>query len=283
MDLINLPCSRIAAAAITMATIISPTNAQSTTEDGKNALALATKQNNLIFIVYMILLALVLIATYLLWKSGNSVQEAIRKDADARIEEAKRGVKQLEANNLTLTGDLETEKGKVANLQKDAANAKAAQQKVEIELSEQQERTAKAEKNLLEVRKRQNPRNIDGIDFERLKQYLVNKPKSPVIISCVYGDQEGCTFAEQIKSVFVASGWNVSGAFPRVLKGSPSGVALHIPSGNKNMPAFPDPLPAAVPTLIDAFRDVLGIELDRRFPFLMSLPSDTVEIFVGYK
>jgi len=268
-----------------MATIINPTSIQSASEEGKKVLALAVKHNNWIFAVYIALLIAGIIFTCLLWKSGNNVQDAIRRDADARIEEAKKGVKELEASNLVLKGDLEAEKGKVAGLQRDAALAKTNQQRVEIELSKQQERTANAEKELVGVKKRQQPRNIDSVYAEGFKHFLEGKPKSPLVIACVLGNSEGCTFAEHIKRVFVTAGWEVSGVFPRMTPGNPSGISLGIGSAAPpgRMPTFPDPLPAAVPVLIDAFHQVMGIELNTNFPFASGLSPDAVQLFVGYQ
>jgi hypothetical protein len=48
----------------------------------------ATKQHTIIFWVYIGLLVLTAIFTFLVWWSGNKVQDAIRADADARIAEA---------------------------------------------------------------------------------------------------------------------------------------------------------------------------------------------------
>jgi hypothetical protein len=87
---------------------------------------------------------LTVLGTYLVWSTGNKVQVAIQADANARISEAKatsdqanERSKKLENQNLALSGS-------VAGLQKDASDAKAKQQQVELELGEQQERVAEA-------------------------------------------------------------------------------------------------------------------------------------------
>src|SRR5690242_10298210 len=81
-----------------MAAVMDSMNAQSASDSSRNTLELATRQNNWIFGAYMLLLILVLICTYLLWKSGNNVQETIRRDANARIAQA--GQRSDEANAL---------------------------------------------------------------------------------------------------------------------------------------------------------------------------------------
>src|ERR1017187_2194800 len=49
----------------------------------------AISSNNRLFYIYLVLVILVAIFTFLVWKSGNKVQDSIRYDADARIGEAK--------------------------------------------------------------------------------------------------------------------------------------------------------------------------------------------------
>lgn len=70
---------------------------------------------------------------------------------------------------LTLRGQVATLETNAANankdlagLQKAASDAKAAQQKVEIDLEKQKERTATAEKNLLELQERIKDRHLSA-------------------------------------------------------------------------------------------------------------------------
>ena len=122
----------------------------------QDAIAKASSQNRAFFFVYMILVIGLAVLTYLLWRSGNKVQDAIVADANARIGEAQQKASEanaeagranqrageLEQNNLTLRGQVatletsavESKKG-LAELQIEAANAKANQQKVEIQLA----------------------------------------------------------------------------------------------------------------------------------------------------
>jgi hypothetical protein len=170
-------------------------------------------------------------------------------------------------------------KVQASHAERDAATAKARQQGVEIELSQQREKTATAERALLEVRKRMEPRNLFASDVEKLRGLLANKPKSPVVVACVYGDQEGCAFASQIKRVLDMCGWDVTGVKPKVLDGNPAGLFIHVPSEGRDFPVT-NTVPIGATVLNDAFAE-LGMTL--KFSILPSLPTNTVELVVGYR
>ena len=59
------------------------------TSSSVSSIESAVKSNNLLFFAYVSVALLVVVLTVLLWRSGNRVQEAVRVDADARIEEAR--------------------------------------------------------------------------------------------------------------------------------------------------------------------------------------------------
>lgn len=164
----------------------------------------ATTQHARIFWVYIavLLLAALLTAvlTFLVWKSGNRLQDAVRKDADARIAEARQGVAKLENDNLRLRAE-------VATLQKDAADAKAAQQKVEVELAKQQERAARAERELLQLKESLKDRKISTEQREKLIGLLTNSPKGPTEVWWVTGVSDSYAVAFQIQEILRTSGW----------------------------------------------------------------------------
>lgn len=222
----------------------------------------------------MILLALVLVFTYLLFRSGNNVQEAIRRDADARIQEAKQGITKLENKNLKLSGDLETEKGKVAGLLKDAADAKAAQQRVEIDLGKQKESTANAEKALLELRERIKWRHFPAEQESQLAEALKNAPiKGPVDLMCVLGDSEGFAFATQIDRILRDAGWTTSGVSHSIFT-PPNPIGIEVRVHDAQNP------PGHAGFLQKAFTAV-GIEASGSEQ--ANLPADRVLLIVGNK
>jgi hypothetical protein len=200
----------------------------------QNPIDIASRRNSKVFVAYIIVLIVtaVIVAgfTWLTWDSGNKVQDAIRKDGDVRIEEAKKGVAKIEGENLKLIGILEQEKGKVAGLETDAANAKSAQQRVEIDLRKQEERAAKAEKDLLELKEKIKWRHIDLGQRKKLVAALTSVPiKGIVDIISVAGDAEGFAFAGEIDSILKESGWTTTGVSQGIFGPSnPRGIELRV-------------------------------------------------------
>lgn len=207
---------------------------------------IAATSHKWVFIAYIGSGFLLAVMTWIYSRSGDRVQDAIRKDADVRIAEAKsEGAKaneradKLENENLVL-------KGQVAGLQTDASNAKAAQQKVEIELtkqgtelSKQKELTAKAEKDLFELRERMQPRRISAAQRARLVSILSHAPKGKVFLICVLGDREGKTFANDINEVMKAAGWPGDDDLKQQIfsGGGPVGIAIIVRDA-KTAPAY---------------------------------------------
>ena len=100
-----------------------------------------------------------------------------RKDKLLAAEDLRKAeqIANLEHSNLALRSQVATleisgaeARKDVATLQTAASDAKAAQQKVEIELSKQQEKTANAERALLALQRRMEPRRISSDQRIRL-------------------------------------------------------------------------------------------------------------------
>jgi hypothetical protein len=256
MDAIRLLFERIASVPIIMRPIVRTAIADGMNQGGTSVIGAAIQRNTKLFIVYISVLVvtalLVAFLTWLVWDSGNKVQEAISKDGDARIEEAKLSVKKLENDNLKLSNDLEIEKGKVAVLQADALNARTAQQK--------------AESSLLKLQQRMQLRTLSAKQRTGLQEVLSKNPNKNIKISCVLGDTEGCPFAREIAATFVASGWTLWGDVGQ----SPFdlvGIFIH----------FPDLTPEAT-TVQEAFS---SIEMPLTRTATWTLPQSTLEILVG--
>jgi len=234
----------------------------SSTNLGQKAIEQAARQNKVLFSVYMVLLVGTAIFTYLLWRSGNVVQEAIVADADARIAEAnsnaasaqERATK-LEHDNLALRSDL-------ANLQKQAAT--------------QQERAAKAERALEELKEAMRSRSLTPNQQTDLVNLLNGDPKGTVAISTVQSNAESFEFAHQISGVLKTAGWAIKddGVIRAIwTSGEPTGNDLIIGDVTK--------LPTYAERLYRAFVEVgLPLRLVRRQP---GSENDTVEIRIGHK
>ena len=107
--------------------------------------------------------------------------------------------------------DLTLQVGHVAVLQKEASDARAAQQQVGIELEKQRQRTAEAEKTLLALTKRQGNRHISE---HSVRVSLQGKPAGRVIIWYQPNDPEAYWFSFQIMGELMSAGWIASQPVP---------------------------------------------------------------------
>lgn len=192
----------------------------------------AQKRLFVVSVIFGVLAALVAaLLAWLVWRASNKYQDTVKADADARIAEAQvkaadalkdagtanETAQRLEGDNLTLRGQvatLETQaadaKKDVAGLQKAAADAKAAQQRVETNLAKQQERAAIAERALLELQERIKPRRLTAEQATSFVMTLKTLPNG--IIDFGYtagGADEGFSFARQVQPLFKEAGWTV--------------------------------------------------------------------------
>jgi hypothetical protein len=231
MPLILLSFSRMAVSLRAIAAIEKTVIAAMTTPIAESALEVATKRNSRVFAAYIVVLVLtaLLIAffTWWTWDSGNRVQEAIQKEASARIEEAKSTAAQanerskfLENSNLILRSDLNTQTGEVAGLQKSAADALMAQQRVEVELSKQRERTAtieiaaadartkqaEAEERLAQLQKQIGAR---GVPVAKILEILRSGPPGKAIMQYQEGSPETKLFAQNLSGWIGRAGWDI--------------------------------------------------------------------------
>jgi hypothetical protein len=140
-------------------------------------------------------------------RAANANAEAAKaNESSARLNERAQA---LERDNLGLRDDVNKAAGEVAILQKDAADARAAQQRVETELAQQQERAATAERALLELQERQRPRVLTAqqrSDF--IAALKGSQPGEKIELGCAVGVEEACDFAHQFLTLFRETPWS---------------------------------------------------------------------------
>jgi hypothetical protein len=95
----------------------------------------------------------------------------------------------------------------IAKLNKDAADSKSAQQMVEIELAKQQERTARAEKDLLELQEHSKPRRLSEEQKQKLVELLSTQTPITPYISRSMDAPDGHAFAQDFEDVFRRLRW----------------------------------------------------------------------------
>lgn len=124
---------------------------------------------------------------------------SIGKQADEKAGEAHERAAEIERQNLELRGG-------VANLEKEAADARAAQQRIQTALAVQQQRAAKAELELAEVKRRQSPRRFF---FMQSQDVLANGAKGEVEIVYPPKNGEAEQLARDIATALNWAQWNV--------------------------------------------------------------------------
>jgi hypothetical protein len=206
----------------------------------------------------------------------------------------------LRGENLKLEGDLNTQSGTVAGLQKDASDAKAAQQRVEIELGNQKNIAAglglKAEqlkRDNLTLEQELSPRLFIGQKdaAKRLMQFS----GTPVILEYSTFDLECKRSAEQVAYVLNEAGWKITPRpnndpnpvfFEGIVVGYVSNSGGIVPTPSPPI-TFPFEQPSAVRK--DAAGTVLLDELNKTgldAHTVAGAPmnaSPTVYIYVGFK
>lgn len=165
----------------------------------------------------------------------TAAQELLGLAKDRQLQSDLRA-KDLEIGNLKLRSDT-AEAGiamahtEAATAIQKAAEATAAQRRVETDLAKQQEKTATAERDLLQLQRRMEPRRISAEQRARLVVLLSSGPKGKVGIGCVLGDGEGQAFANDVDGVLKASGWETTGVSQGAYSGgNPIGFGIIVRS-----------------------------------------------------
>lgn len=170
----------------------------------------ATIRNARIFNLYIVVLiatALILaFLTWLVWDAGNRVQDAIRADAEAK---------------------LEVEKGKVAGLQRDATDAKTA--------------AATAERSLLELQEKFRPRHLTPEQKATIKKSIIEHStgSASFTIKATVAANDARGYADEIAALFNRApiNWHVNVDNAIVSGADTSGVWMTIKSASDVPPA----------------------------------------------
>jgi hypothetical protein len=149
--------------------------------------------------------------------------------------------------------------------------SREAQRKFDLALATQQERAAKAEKDLLELQNRLKPRILTSEQSNALIT-LLSSSKGTIEILCPPNNKEACDLAQAIASALKRTNWIVDRVVINPFGAFPSGLTLAV--RDKNSPG-PD-----VGILQQAFSSV-GFPAEGEFR--SDLPQHKVILLVGPK
>lgn len=215
---------------------------------------------------------------------GQPCTEAHSRTADARIEEARREAAQADEKAARANADVAAATKELVTLQRYAAEAKMAQQRVELELGHQQERAARAEKALLELKTRLRARHLSP-DQRRYATAALRGVRGHIEVSCLGGsDPEPCDLAREIVEALRAADWHVEfenngGLGFIVLSTIPQGVDIAV-RGSEAAP-FDDV--QAPPRARELFRVLAKSGLEPKWRPHPAHKPDAVALIIGAK
>jgi hypothetical protein len=141
--------------------------------------------------------------------------------------------------------------GRVAGLEHDAADAKAAQQRVELDLEKQKERTANAEKELLALQEHNKPRHLIPEKREKVVAALKAFPAQKVNLFAYNGDNEIVGISNEIMDLLgpKGAGWHVSASSGTEMTRAIGGILVEVKG------AAPPAIQPAAENLVLALKD----------------------------
>jgi hypothetical protein len=125
-------------------------------------------------------------------------------DFAKKIEEERLKAKVSESNAIA-----EKAKEEAAKAFENAASTNERSQKLELQVEEQKERAANAEKDLLILKDKIKPRSVPIDIANKLIDELKSFGIKEIHLSSSLGDGEALSYANQIKAIFEYAGWKV--------------------------------------------------------------------------
>jgi hypothetical protein len=150
---------------------------------------------------YLGVLLLAAVLTLLVWRAGNRLQDAIRRDADARLATAHAAVEGARAEAARLKEGAGQSSEEIARAHAEAARAIERAAALEKEVAE-----ARLEQERLKARVAW--RSISPEAAARLVQELTGRSRV-LAMRCVSNDPEATALAAQLGGVFQQAGWRV--------------------------------------------------------------------------
>ncbi len=233
-------------------TLIAQIQTQSVSSSPSEAVRIAAKNHTFWFkwyVGWIVIGALVSVfLTWMVWRSGNLLQDAAVADANKAAGDANKAA-----------GDANERAGK---LEASAIEAKSAQQKVEIDLAGAKAKQAEAERTLLEIQERFTPRTLIGEKRDTFVKQLADVPKGKVEVSVITGDPEAYTFAAQLWNALKDAGFDVG---PQLVSFTlfgppPVGVIIGVKDKDKQPPYGGEIQKALKSIEIDAGGELFGAE-----------------------
>lgn len=175
----------------------------------------------------IMLAALGACAGYSVYYFTDAIGRENQKIAEAKEAAFERFKIEKTAEIQSASARLKSSEEKIAGLTAETARANERTRTMGLELEKQRERTARAEKELLEVQERLQPRRLTAAQRTGLREDLSQGPQTEIQIAFVSGNIESETFANDFAEVFHLSGWKIGAMSSTTFIGKgPVGVRL---------------------------------------------------------
>lgn len=178
-----------------------------------------------LFIAYLVVLivaaAVTVVFTFLVWRSGNTVQDAIQTDARVKIAASTALAESARKDAAEAIRD-------AAEANRGAAEAREETAKLALKVEEERRKRAEAEERLAELTGRLQSRHLNEAAFVGA---LSGKPSG--IAACLFqnDDPEASDFAMDVYRALLSAGWTTAIPQPLSLLGDTGGLPAALAFG----------------------------------------------------
>lgn len=190
----------------------------------------AAYNHKIFFLIYIIFVLGTVVLSIFVWITSNKYQDAVKADADSKIESAKKDAA-------------------VANAQ--AEEARIISLKMEKEVAEAKRQQLEAERSLLDLKSRMRDRHISAAQKTLLLDLLKDIPtpqRGFTILKCSSDfDPEVLAFTNEIDSLLGTAGWELTKQMPykSMLKPMVEGLIIYVRSPSAQAMTIANPLKEA--------------------------------------
>jgi hypothetical protein len=242
----------------------------------------ASSAHRWIALGYIASLLLAALFSYLLWASGNKVQDALRTDADARIAQVKSDGETAKRESGQKIAELNKQ---AEGLRSEAESARKDIAAAQVEVAKASERAANAERETARLNKiaeeerlarvkiedRLRPRRLSQQQREAIRGAVSAFRGTEVHLTTVVSDSDGSQYAKDFEDVLSQARWHITSSAAGVFVAPlPVGVVIQVGDAHN---------PAAV-----ALQQVLRAQgIDAGGSLVAGMEPGTVGLLVGIK
>jgi hypothetical protein len=191
-------------------------------------------RHNRIFGAYVLILVLTVLGTYLVWSSGNKVQDAIQADANARIaastalsDQANQSAREANALAEAARADAETARTEQEKIKNDSLRLELRLRSAEESQAQLQQKNTEATTQIQKLEEAAKPRTISLSQQTKVVELLKNFSGQEVEVRRYAQENEAANFAGQVVQTLDKAGLKIQNNIMMDGTGTGFGVAVH--------------------------------------------------------